>query len=163
MTSGAGRLKAVACRASAANATNESGAKRRSQAELGGGVGPRGRVYGALAGRLTAQRRGTRSPVCFGNLMDKNPLDESRFGYKALYRVRFSAIEDWPQHICGYCGVSYRCLWCAAFGAEQEISELEAWCGSCGEELSIIDEVFGQGREPAPPTRPPRGPGTRNR
>ena len=32
-------------------------AKRRSQAELGGGVGPRRGVYGALAGRLTAERR----------------------------------------------------------------------------------------------------------
>ena len=33
-------------------------AKRRSQAELGCGVGPRRGVYGALAGRLTAERRG---------------------------------------------------------------------------------------------------------
>jgi hypothetical protein len=32
-------------------------AKRRSQAELGCGVGPRRGVYGALAGRLTAERR----------------------------------------------------------------------------------------------------------
>ena len=32
-------------------------AKRRSQAELGCGVEPRRGVYGALAGRLTAQRR----------------------------------------------------------------------------------------------------------
>ncbi len=32
--------------------------KRRSQAELECGVGPRRGVYGALAGRLTAQRRG---------------------------------------------------------------------------------------------------------
>ena len=32
-------------------------AKRRSQAELGRGVGPRRGVYGALAGRLTAERR----------------------------------------------------------------------------------------------------------
>ena len=32
-------------------------AKRRSQAELGCGVGPRREVYGALAGRLTAERR----------------------------------------------------------------------------------------------------------
>jgi hypothetical protein len=33
-------------------------AKRRSQAELGCGLGPRGGVYGALTGRLTAKRRG---------------------------------------------------------------------------------------------------------
>jgi len=33
-------------------------AKRRSQAELGCGVGPRREAYGALAGRLTAERRG---------------------------------------------------------------------------------------------------------
>src|SRR5271155_1364647 len=33
-------------------------AKRRSQAELGCGVGPRRGVYGALVGRLTAERRG---------------------------------------------------------------------------------------------------------
>jgi hypothetical protein len=32
-------------------------AKRRSQAELGCGAGPRREVYGALAGRLTAKRR----------------------------------------------------------------------------------------------------------
>ena len=32
-------------------------AKRRSHAELGGGVVPRGGVYGALAGRLTAKCR----------------------------------------------------------------------------------------------------------
>jgi hypothetical protein len=32
-------------------------AKRRSHAELGGGVGPRGGVYGALVVRLTAERR----------------------------------------------------------------------------------------------------------
>jgi len=34
-------------------------AKRRSQAELGCGVGPRGRVHGALVGRLTAKCRGS--------------------------------------------------------------------------------------------------------
>jgi hypothetical protein len=33
----------------------EAAAKRRAQAELGGGVGPRREVYGALAGRLTAK------------------------------------------------------------------------------------------------------------
>jgi hypothetical protein len=32
-------------------------AKRRSQAEFGCGVGPRRGVYGAFAGRLTAERR----------------------------------------------------------------------------------------------------------
>ena len=32
-------------------------AKRRSQEGLGYGVGPRRGVYGALAGRLTAERR----------------------------------------------------------------------------------------------------------
>src|ERR1700692_841230 len=47
----------LARRASAANATTESGAKRRSQAELGCGVGPRRGVYGAVAGRLTAKQR----------------------------------------------------------------------------------------------------------
>ena len=36
-------------------------AKRRSQAELGGGVGPRGGVYVALAGWLTAQMAHPRS------------------------------------------------------------------------------------------------------
>jgi hypothetical protein len=73
-------------------------------------------------------------------------------GASPYNRAALTAIKDWPQHICGYCRVSYGCLWCAAFGAEQKISELEAWCGGCGEELSIIDEVFGQGREPAPPS-----------
>jgi hypothetical protein len=37
--------------------STRAGAKRRSQAELGCGVGPRRGVYGALAGRLTAKRR----------------------------------------------------------------------------------------------------------
>ena len=50
--------KGLARRASAANATNESG----GEAEIAGGSwgaaeGPRRGVYGALAGRLTAQRR----------------------------------------------------------------------------------------------------------
>ncbi|MGO9454380.1 MAG: hypothetical protein ACLQDV_25525 [Candidatus Binataceae bacterium] len=51
------RPAGLARRASAANATNESG----GEAEIAGGVGvrrgPRREVYGALAGRLTAERR----------------------------------------------------------------------------------------------------------
>ena len=47
-------------------------AKRRSQAELGCGVGPRREVYGALAGRLTAKRRGMLSAARRGMiLMDR--------------------------------------------------------------------------------------------
>src|SRR5713101_3496425 len=38
-------------------------AKRRSQAELGCGVGPRRGVYGAFAGRLTAKRRSYRPRI----------------------------------------------------------------------------------------------------
>jgi len=36
-------------------------AKRRSQAELGCGLGPRREVYGALAGRLAAERRDSKT------------------------------------------------------------------------------------------------------
>ena len=47
----------LARRASAANATNESGGEAEIAGGVGCGVGPRRGVYGALAGRLTAERR----------------------------------------------------------------------------------------------------------
>jgi hypothetical protein len=51
------RPEGLARLASAANATNESGGEAEIAGRGGCGVGPRRGVYGALVGRLIAQRR----------------------------------------------------------------------------------------------------------
>jgi len=58
-------------------------AKPRSQAELECGVEPRRGVYGALVGRLTAERRG----MVLGQ--GKGMIDADEVSERALFRVRW--------------------------------------------------------------------------